>query len=69
MVGTTQASAIDLLAEQPDQYGYVMQTDEQGAGVDQLAMFLPKDTGLTEPMLAAFEAIFENGEYEEIMAE
>ena len=69
LVGTTQASAIDLLAEQPDQYGYVMQTDEQGAGIDQLAMFLPKDTGLTEPMFAAFEAIFENGTYEEIMAE
>jgi polar amino acid transport system substrate-binding protein len=46
-----------------------MQTDEQGAGIDQLAMFLPKDTGLTEPMFAAFEAIFENGQYEEIMAE
>jgi polar amino acid transport system substrate-binding protein len=68
LVGTTQASAIDLLAQQPDQYGYVMQTDEQGAGIDQLAMFLPKDTGLTEPMFAAFQAIFEDGQYEDIMA-
>jgi polar amino acid transport system substrate-binding protein len=68
LVGTTQASAIDLLAAQADQYGYVLQTDEQGAGIDQLAMFLPKDNGLAEPMLAAFEAIFENGQYEEIMA-
>ena len=67
VVGTTQASAIDLLAAQPDQYGYVLQTEEQGAGVDQLAMFIPKGTGLTEPMLAAFEAIFENGEYDAIM--
>lgn len=68
VVGTTQASAIDLLAAQPDEYGYVMQTDEQGAGVDQLAMFLPKGTGLTEPMLAAFQAIFDNGEYEKVMS-
>ncbi|MFL2001462.1 transporter substrate-binding domain-containing protein [Microbacterium sp. A1-JK] len=69
LVGTTQASAIDLLAAQPDKYGYVMQTDEQGAGVDQLAMFLPKDSGLAEPMLAAFQAVFDSGEYEAIMAE
>ena len=68
LVGTTQASAIDLLAAQPDEYGYVMQTDEQGAGIDLLAMFLPKGNGLAEPMLAAFEAIFENGEYGKIMA-
>lgn len=69
VVGTTQASAIDLIATQKDKYGYVMQTDEQGAGVDKLAMFLPKGSGLAEPMLAAFEAIFENGEYARIMAE
>ena len=69
VVGTTQASAIDLLAEQPDKYGYVMQTEEQGAGVDQLAMFLPKGSGLAEPMLAAFQAVFDSGEYEAIMAE
>lgn len=69
VVGTTQASAIDLIATQPDKYDYVMQTDEQGAGVDQLAMFLPKHTGLTEPMLAAFQAIFDNGEYEKVMAD
>lgn len=68
LVGTTQASAIDLLAAQQDQYGYVLQTDEQGAGVDQLAMFLPKDSGLAEPMLAAFEAIFDSGRYAEIMS-
>lgn len=69
LVGTTQASAIDLLATQQDTYDYVMQTDEQGAGVDLLAMFMPKDSGLAEPMLAAFEAIFDNGRYAEIMAD
>lgn len=67
--GTTQASAIDFLASDPDRYGYIIQSDEQGAGIDQLAMFLPKDSGLAEPMLAAFEAIFENGEYDRIMKE
>ncbi|UUT34704.1 transporter substrate-binding domain-containing protein [Microbacterium elymi] len=67
VVGTTQASAIDLLAAQPDKYGYVMQTDEQGAGVDQLAMFLPMGSGLAEPMLAAFQAAFESGDYQKIM--
>ncbi|CAH0175886.1 ABC transporter glutamine-binding protein GlnH [Microbacterium oxydans] len=65
--GTTQASAIDFLASDPERYGYIVQSDDQGAGIDQLAMFLPKDSGLAEPMLAAFEAIFENGEYDRIM--
>jgi polar amino acid transport system substrate-binding protein len=67
--GTTQSAAIDLQSSDPDRYGYLIQSDEQGAGVDQLAMFMPKDNGLAEPMLAAFEAIFENGEYERIMSE
>jgi polar amino acid transport system substrate-binding protein len=67
--GTTQSAAIDLQASDPDTYEFIIQSDEQGAGVDQLAMFLPKDNGLAEPMLAAFEAIFENGEYERIMTE
>jgi polar amino acid transport system substrate-binding protein len=67
--GTTQSAAIDLQASDPDTYEFIIQSDEQGAGVDQLAMFMPKGNGLAEPMLAAFEAIFENGEYERIMTE
>ncbi|MCR2786116.1 MULTISPECIES: transporter substrate-binding domain-containing protein [unclassified Microbacterium] len=67
--GTTQSAAIDLSATEPGAYGYLIQSDDQGAGVDLLAMFMPKDSGLADPMLAAFEAIFENGEYERIMAE
>lgn len=67
--GTTQSAAIDLQASEPDRYGYLIQSDEQGAGIDQLAMFMPKGNDLAEPMLAAFEAIFENGEYERIMSE
>jgi polar amino acid transport system substrate-binding protein len=67
--GTTQSAAIDLQSSDPDRYGYIIQSDEQGAGIDQLAMFMPKGNDLAEPMLAAFEAIFENGEYERIMTE
>lgn len=67
--GTTQAGAIDVQREDPDTYGYVAQSDEQGAGVDQLAMFLPKDNGLADAMFSAFENIFDNGEYERIMNE
>lgn len=65
--GTTQAGAIDIQAADPGDYEYVAQSNEQGAGVDQLGMFMPKDNDLAEPMLAAFEGIFENGEYERIM--
>ena len=67
--GTTQSAAIDLQASDPGTYEFIIQSDEQGAGVDQLAMFMPKGNGLAEPMLAAFEAIFENGGYERIRTE
>jgi polar amino acid transport system substrate-binding protein len=67
--GTTQSAAIDLQTSDPDRYGFIIQSDEQGAGIDRLAMFLPKGNGLAEPMLAAFEAIFENGEYDRIMSD
>lgn len=67
--GTTQAAALDLISQQPDRYDYIAQSDEQGAGVDLLAMFMAKESGLAEPMFAAFEAIFENGEYERVMSE
>lgn len=67
--GTTQSGAIDLQASDPDKYGYIVQTDEQGAGIDKLALFMPKDSGLAEPMLAAFEGIFENGDYGRVMSE
>ena len=67
--GTTQTAAKDLQAAEPDRYDYLVQSDEQGAGVDLLAMFMPKDNELAPAMLAAFEGIFENGEYERIMTE
>jgi polar amino acid transport system substrate-binding protein len=67
--GTTQAGAIDVQSEDPGTYDYVAQSDEQGAGVDELALFLPKDNDLADPMFAAFENIFDNGEYERIMSD
>jgi len=67
--GTTQTAAKDLQAAEPDKYEYLVQSDEQGAGIDLLAMFMPKDNELAPAMLAAFEGIFENGEYERIMTE
>lgn len=67
--GTTQAAALDIQGQDPDAYEYIEQSDEQGAGTDLLAMFMPKDIDLSEPMLAAFQGIFENGEYDRIMEE
>lgn len=67
--GTTQTAALDMQAQDPGTFEFIVQSDEQGAGVDQLAMFMPKDNDLSKAMLAAFEGIFENGEYERIMSE
>ncbi|MBD3943032.1 transporter substrate-binding domain-containing protein [Microbacterium sp. NEAU-LLC] len=67
--GTTQTAALDLQAAEPDRYEFLVQSEEQGAGIDQLALVTPKGNGLAEPLFAAFEAIFENGEYEDLMKE
>ncbi|WP_203137579.1 transporter substrate-binding domain-containing protein [Microbacterium sp. JZ31] len=67
--GTTQTAAKDLQVAEPDTYEYIVQSDEQGAGIDQLAMFMPKDNELAPAMLAAFQGIFDNGEYERIMTQ
>jgi polar amino acid transport system substrate-binding protein len=65
--GLTESAAIDALAKEKDAYTYVTQTDEQGAGVDRLAMLVPKASKLGPVMLQAFKAIFANGEYKRIM--
>lgn len=67
--GTTQTAAKDVQVAQPDRYDYLVQGDEQGAGIDLLALFMPKSNELAPAMFAAFEGIFENGEYERIMTE
>ncbi|WP_439658386.1 transporter substrate-binding domain-containing protein [Lentzea sp. HUAS TT2] len=65
--GMTESAAIDALAAAKDDFTYVTQTDEQGAGVDKLAMLVPKSSGLGPVMHQAFQEIFANGEYERIM--
>ena len=63
----TEAAAIDVMGKEKDTFFYVKQTDEQGAGVDQLALLVPKSGGLGPVMFDAFKALFANGEYKRIM--
>src|SRR5690606_1717308 len=65
--GMTESAAIDAMSKEKDTFTYVTQTDEQGAGVDQLAMLVPKSSGLGPVMFDAFKEIFENGEYKRII--
>lgn len=65
--GMTESAAIDALAAAKDDFTYVTQTDEQGAGVDRLAMLLPKSSGLGPVVYKAFQELFANGEYDRIM--
>ncbi|MDQ0693070.1 transporter substrate-binding domain-containing protein [Arthrobacter sp. W4I7] len=64
---TTQTGAIDLMAQEKDKWRYVSQTDEQGAGVDQLVLLAPKSSGLGPVLQKAFVEIFDNGKYKEIV--
>jgi polar amino acid transport system substrate-binding protein len=65
--GMTQAAAIDVTTAQQGQYTYVTQTEEQGATVDNLALFVPKSSELGPVVLDAFRALFADGTYAEIM--
>ncbi|QFZ24562.1 transporter substrate-binding domain-containing protein [Saccharothrix syringae] len=65
--GMTESAAIDALAAAKDDFTYVTQTDEQGAGVDELAMLVPKSSGLGPVVHEAFQEVFANGEYDRIM--
>jgi polar amino acid transport system substrate-binding protein len=64
---TTQTGAIDLMAQEKGKWRYVSQTDEQGAGVDQLVLLAPKSSGLGPVLHKAFIEIFDNGKYKEIV--
>ncbi|WP_232211888.1 transporter substrate-binding domain-containing protein [Saccharomonospora halophila] len=66
---TTQASAIDIVEQQKDKLTYVIQTEEQGATKDNLALFVPKKSGLGPVMHKAFQKLFDSGEYDRIMKE
>jgi polar amino acid transport system substrate-binding protein len=65
--GMTQAAAIDVTKTQADKYGYVSQTEEQGATTDNLALLVPKKSGLGPVIQKAFQALVDNGEYRRIM--
>jgi len=65
--GMTQAAAIDVTAKEQGKYTYVTQTEEQGATVDQLAVLVPKSSGLGPVMLNAYKELFRNGDYTRIM--
>ncbi|TMR36763.1 transporter substrate-binding domain-containing protein [Nonomuraea zeae] len=65
--GMTESAAIDAMSKEKDAFTYVTQSDEQGAGIDQLAMLVPKSGGLGPVMLEAFKEIFKNGEYQRIV--
>ncbi|WP_051570816.1 transporter substrate-binding domain-containing protein [Cryptosporangium arvum] len=66
-LGATQAGALDIRNAAKGQYGYVLQSDEQGAGVDALALLAPKTGGLGPVLLDAFTVLFETGTYDTIM--
>lgn len=67
--GMTESAAIDALQTAKDDFTYVKQTDEQGAGIDKLALLVPKSSGLGPVMHQAFQEIFANGEYARIMSQ
>jgi polar amino acid transport system substrate-binding protein len=64
--GMTETAALDVTAAD-DTYDYVTQTDEQGSGVSLLALLTPKDSGLGETMHEAFQNIFDNGDYQQVL--
>jgi polar amino acid transport system substrate-binding protein len=66
-LATTETGAIDIVDKTPDTFAYVTQTDEQGAGVDQLALLTPKGNGLAEVLEKAFQNIFDDGDYAALM--
>ncbi|WP_214403952.1 transporter substrate-binding domain-containing protein [Pseudonocardia lacus] len=66
--GMTQAAAIEVATTQEGAFSYVTQTREQGAATDFLAMLVPKDEGLGPVMLKAFQQLFDDGTYADIIA-
>jgi polar amino acid transport system substrate-binding protein len=66
--GATQAAVVDIVKQAGDNiYKYVLQTDAQGAGVDQLALLTPKKSGLGPVLLDAMKVLFTEGEYQKLM--
>ncbi|MBE1495786.1 polar amino acid transport system substrate-binding protein [Amycolatopsis lexingtonensis] len=65
--GMTEAAAIDVTQRQGGNK-YVTQTEAQGASKDDLALYVPKSSGLGPVLQKAFEELFENGTYVGIMS-
>jgi polar amino acid transport system substrate-binding protein len=65
--GMTQAAAIDVTTQRQGEFTYVTQTEQQGATVDNLALFVPKSSGLGPVVRDAFARLFADGTYAEIM--
>jgi polar amino acid transport system substrate-binding protein len=64
--GMTQAAAIDVTSQRTG-LKYVTQTQQQGASTDFLAMLVPKDSELGPVMLEAFQELFDDGTYTDIV--
>lgn len=65
--GMTQAAAIDVTTQRKGAYTSVTQTAEQGATSDRLALYTPKSGELGPVLQKAFEELFRNGDYQQIM--
>ncbi|MFD4192717.1 MULTISPECIES: transporter substrate-binding domain-containing protein [Amycolatopsis] len=65
--GMTQAAAIDVTTAQKGAFTYVTQTEAQGATADNLALLVPKTSGLGPVLRDAYQALFDSGEYRQIM--
>ncbi|GAB2675637.1 ABC transporter substrate-binding protein [Saccharopolyspora gloriosae] len=66
--GMTQAAAIDLVAKD-DTYDYVVQTEQQGATADKLALYTAEFSRLGPVLDEAFQQLFADGTYQRIMHE
>lgn len=68
-LGATETAALDIMRADPETFDYVTQTEEQGAGLDLLAMFAPKDAGLGPVLYQAVQNMFDSGAMDEIAQE
>jgi polar amino acid transport system substrate-binding protein len=66
-LGATQAGALDIVNQATGVFAYVLQSAEQGAGVDQLALLTPKTAALGPVILEAFKVLFQTGTYSTLM--
>ncbi|WP_037144415.1 transporter substrate-binding domain-containing protein [Rhodococcoides fascians] len=63
----TQTGAIDASAAQPNTWRTVAQTEQQGALADKLVLLSPKTNELGPVIFSAFELLFEDGQYDELV--